>query len=54
MVPGMWMYQNAFVFGRMGYASAIGVALFAVMLALTAMNTRLIRPSDEYDPGRQG
>ncbi len=51
MVPGMWMYQNAFLFGKMGYASAIGVVLFAVMLALTAMNTRLIRSSDEYEPG---
>jgi raffinose/stachyose/melibiose transport system permease protein len=51
MVPGMWMYQNAFLFGKMGYASAIGVVLFAVMLALTAMNTRLILSSDEYEPG---
>jgi ABC-type sugar transport system permease subunit len=52
MVPGMWMYQNAFVFGKMGYASAIGVVLFAVMLVLTVMNTRLIRSSDEYEPGK--
>jgi raffinose/stachyose/melibiose transport system permease protein len=52
MVPGMWMYQNAFVFGKMGYASAIGVVLFAVMLVLTAMNMRIIRASDEYEPGR--
>jgi len=52
MVPGMWMYQNAFVFGKMGYASAIGVVLFAVMLALTAVNTRLIRSGEEYEPRR--
>lgn len=52
MVPGMWMYQNAFLFGKMGYASAIGVVLFAVMFALTALNTRLIRSTDEYEPGR--
>lgn len=52
MVPGMWMYQNAFVFSKMGYASAIGVVLFAVMFAVTAVNMRLIRSGDEYEPGR--
>jgi raffinose/stachyose/melibiose transport system permease protein len=52
LVPGMWMYQNAFVFGKMGYASAIGVVLFAAMLVLTVMNTRLIRSSDEFEPGK--
>ena len=36
-VPGLWMYFNAFSFQRMGYACAIGVLLFAVILGLTLL-----------------
>ena len=35
MVPGMWLYTTAFTFMRMGYASAIGTAMFLVILGLT-------------------
>ena len=48
-VPGWVMYQNAFQFGRMGYASAIGVAMFIVMLIMTAINMRFLRSSVEYE-----
>lgn len=50
MVPGLRMYfvlTNEF---RYGYASAIGVALFLVMLVLTYLNQRYLRSSVEYDP----
>src|SRR5207247_10462116 len=43
MVPGMHMYQNAITFDRMGYACAIGVALFLVILAITNLNVKDIR-----------
>jgi ABC-type sugar transport system permease subunit len=43
MVPGLWMYFNAFRFHHMGYASAIGVFLFLVILALTIINMRVLR-----------
>jgi len=52
MVPGMHMYQMAFHFGRMGYASAIGFAMFIVILAVTYLNMKYIRSSVEYEPGR--
>jgi raffinose/stachyose/melibiose transport system permease protein len=48
-VPGWVMYQNAFQFSRMGYASAIGVAIFVVVLVFTAVNMRFIRSSVEYE-----
>ena len=32
MVPGLAMYQNAFLYGRMGYGSAIGTTLFVLLL----------------------
>ncbi len=47
MVPGLWMYQNAFMFQRMGYACAIGVILFLLILALTILNLRYFRTSEE-------
>src|SRR5262249_48113090 len=48
MVPGMHLYQNAMQFDRMGYACAIGVALFLVILSITYLNMRYLRSSTEY------
>jgi len=50
MVPGMVMYQNAFEFGRMGYASAIGVVLFVIMLILTLFSLNRLRPDEAIEP----
>lgn len=47
MVPGLWMYMNAFTFQRMGYACAIGVILFVLILGLTAINIRYFRSTEE-------
>ena len=43
MVPGLWLYQNAFNYHRMGYASAMGVFIFVVILTLTLLSMRLLR-----------
>lgn len=43
MVPGLWMYNRAFVNGQFGYACALGLILFVVILALTLLNNRLVR-----------
>lgn len=51
MVPGLQMYREAFSFGRMGYACAIGVVLFFVMLAATLAIQRGLRASTEYEGG---
>jgi raffinose/stachyose/melibiose transport system permease protein len=42
MVPGMWMYWNAFSINKMGYASAIGVVMFVITMILTLINMRYI------------
>lgn len=47
MVPGLWMYFNAFSFQRMGYACAIGVILFIVIMALTLLNMKYFRTSEQ-------
>jgi raffinose/stachyose/melibiose transport system permease protein len=48
-VPGYSMYNNAFYFNRMGYACAIGTALFLVILILTIINFRFLRPSTDFE-----
>jgi ABC-type sugar transport system permease subunit len=50
MVPGMAMYQDAFEFGRMGYASAIGVVLFAIMLVITLFALNRLKSGVEAEP----
>ncbi|MFF4990738.1 carbohydrate ABC transporter permease [Streptosporangium saharense] len=42
-VASFYLYQNAFSYGRFGYASAMGVVLFAVTLALSAFTLRATR-----------
>lgn len=43
MVPGLWMYNRAFIAGEFGYACAIGMILFVFILALTYLNQRYVR-----------
>jgi ABC-type sugar transport system permease subunit len=40
------MYYNAFRFQRMGYACAIGVILFLLILSLTILNMRYFRSAE--------
>lgn len=47
MVPGLWMYFNAFNFQRMGYACAIGVILFMMIFGLTLINLKYFKSSEE-------
>lgn len=48
MVPGLHMFRYAFVFKRWGYACAVGLVLFLVVLIVTVANMKLIRSSVEY------
>jgi len=47
-VPGLTMYHAAFNDTQMGYACAIGTLLFLVILILTVINLRFVRPATEY------
>ena len=46
MVPGLYMYEQAFTYGRLGYASAIGVIVFIAVFSLTLLNLTLFRDKD--------
>lgn len=43
MVPGLYMYQKAFIHGEFGYACALGMILFVIVLALTMVYQRFVR-----------
>lgn len=43
MVPGLWMFNRAFVAGEFGYACAIGIILFFFILFLTLVNHRYVK-----------
>jgi len=47
LVPGLYLYNEAFVNRRMGYASAVGVILFAVIVVFTSLSMRYIRTGTE-------
>ncbi|MFI1963138.1 carbohydrate ABC transporter permease [Streptomyces pathocidini] len=42
-VVGMQVWQNAFAYYKFGYASAMGVVLFFVVMSVTALTLRLTR-----------
>lgn len=46
LVPGLYMYQLAFTYGRLGYASAIGVYVFIAVFVLTVLNMKLFKDND--------
>lgn len=46
MVPGLYMYQQAFTYGRLGYASAMGVVVFIAIFALTVLNMTFFKDKD--------
>lgn len=49
MVPGYYMYRKAFLANRMGYASAVGVVLFAVIMLLTFLFYRYLNSDATND-----
>lgn len=47
----MYLYDTAFLYQRMGYASAMGWVMFALTLALTLMALRLSKRHVHYEGG---
>jgi len=43
MVPGLWMFNRAFLAGEFGYACALGIFLFAFIVLLTIINNKYVR-----------
>lgn len=49
MVPGLWMYYNAFSFQRMGQGCAIGVVLFFLILGFTILNLKYFKSAESIE-----
>lgn len=43
MVPGLYMYQQAFIEQRFGYACALGMILFVILLAITIFYQKYVK-----------
>lgn len=48
-MPGLRMFKEAFNYGKLGYGTTIGVAMFLIILAVTYVNMKYIRPAAEED-----
>ncbi|MFD0670881.1 PQQ-binding-like beta-propeller repeat protein [Cohnella sp. GCM10027633] len=46
-VPALQMYYAATKFNDLGYASALGVSMFAVILVITVLNLKFIKSAEE-------
>ncbi|RUS46680.1 PQQ-binding-like beta-propeller repeat protein [Cohnella sp. AR92] len=46
-VPALQMYYAATKFSDLGYASALGVSMFAVILVITVINMKFIKSADD-------
>ena len=45
-VPGYYLFKQAFSYGNMGYACAIGTLMFSVLFLLTLCSMRLMKSKD--------
>jgi raffinose/stachyose/melibiose transport system permease protein len=49
IVPGIYLYNQAFGRSRLGYASAVGVIMSVLILGLTIINNKYVKSSVEYE-----
>jgi len=45
-LPALRMYYQAFTYGHFGYGAAIGLVLFIVILLITIINLKVIKPTE--------
>lgn len=49
LTPALYLYKKGFEYNELGYASAIGVVVFVLLLAVTLAANRFIKPADRAD-----
>ncbi|HZG85564.1 sugar ABC transporter permease [Paenibacillus sp.] len=49
LTPALYLYKEGFEYNEFGYASAIGVVIFLILVAVTFGANKLIRPADTSD-----
>ena len=49
LVPSVLLYDNAFSFKKYGYASAIGVVMFAIIMLVSFINQKFLKNTETVD-----
>jgi raffinose/stachyose/melibiose transport system permease protein len=49
LTPALYLYKKGFEYNELGYASAIGVMIFAILVLFTLTVNRLIKQSEKLD-----
>jgi raffinose/stachyose/melibiose transport system permease protein len=49
ITPALHLYNRAFTNNEMGYASAVGVVIFLIILCLTFVNSKYLKSSEKID-----
>jgi multiple sugar transport system permease protein len=48
LVPGLYLYRQAFQANKYGYASAMALILFVIMMTFSVLNMRFVNSKVEY------
>jgi raffinose/stachyose/melibiose transport system permease protein len=48
LVPGLYLYRQAFQANKYGYASAMALILFVIMMVFSVLNLRFVKSKIEY------
>ncbi|QJD84985.1 carbohydrate ABC transporter permease [Cohnella herbarum] len=49
LTPALYLYKQGFEYNELGYASAIGVVVFVILVTVTLLFNRFIKPTDKLD-----
>lgn len=49
IVPSLVLYEQGFTYKKMGYSSAIGVIMFAIIMVLTLINQLVMKNTEKMD-----
>ncbi|WP_407267788.1 carbohydrate ABC transporter permease [Radiobacillus sp. PE A8.2] len=49
MTPAYYLYKSGFEYNQLGYASAIGVVVFVILITFTILANKFIKPSERLD-----
>mgnify|MGYP001287883204 CR=1 FL=1 len=49
LTPALYLYKKGFEYNEFGYASAIGVVIFAILMVFTLVTQRFVKPAEKSD-----
>ncbi len=49
ITPSVVLYEQGFTYKKMGYSSAIGVIMFAIIMVLTVINQKMMKNTEKMD-----